>query len=499
MNKKAWKWLGIGSIAGILTILSILRGFWVEYKESSSTIKMFLRQQQISNNDERTIFVCFNDTLQKLSGISVTPIYDNSSEYPIKGFDLRYNIEFADGNSPMPNGFFERVKISDNNYEYKYKENVLPQFSQTYEPFQFSDLTLTNSRYIIRSKASYSGLPEQFIYTVRLWLFMVPKRSNQSLEDWKLSCKDAIYRSQAKPNLFDVYYCCDGQLYNEFGKDFGSVDTGIASSNNKSVPLNNKPKTDIYNNVERSNDITNNIESVPKKTIENKSFTDNNSSEIKLSNKDLQYTSFRTQIEDNICYLIVNANQVLKEAEEYLLVYRTKGNSIYEVVKFEGNNTTEAKVKLYNKVQVVYVGAPIEDNSLKDELIIRKTDDGRATIEGKSKKVVGYIFSYKYKGSKIERLTGIASTNYKRTVPVDDISSIDIEKTFSWKDGDNNKEKEPWWKEMLFFLGMFLSLTMGFMFCHIGKEDSSSKKERIIWWSLGIVLILIGLYISGVR
>ena len=120
----------IKSIILFLAAIVAIPGFYIQYRQyvenHGGEIKMSIMNNLINNNDSRTIFICICDSSQDLTGISIAPIYDNSSSYPIKDFDLCYNVDFADGNAPKSNVLYNEVKISSNTYQYRYSDKILP-------------------------------------------------------------------------------------------------------------------------------------------------------------------------------------------------------------------------------------------------------------------------------------------------------------------------------------------------------------------------------------
>ena len=372
MNNRKIGWFSIGTIAALLTILSIVKGWWAEYKESPSSLKMMLFSQQVINNDERSIFVCFSDTSQNLNGISVTPVFDNSSGYPFNGFDLRYSVDIADGEAPVPNALFDFISINQNSAQYKYKENVLSQFSQTYEPFQLSNLPLKDSRYIINAKASYSGSEFAYQYKVRLWLRHIPKRPGQSVNDWKLTCKDKIRSLKETSDLYDVFFFCDNQVFNEFGVDFGAMNSvNVAKQDNMAdTPKQPKKKNNAIRQSSASVASDFSDGNTSSKTVKTESSKDSYLSEAPLSeeknpayNSKLEYTAFSTFKEDDICYLSLTANQVLSADKMYYVIYHNKDMDYsrgYEMLRFKGNNKNTVSIKLHIPVEVDYVAVPEE-------------------------------------------------------------------------------------------------------------------------------------------
>ena len=329
----------------------------------------------INNNDSRTIFICICDSSQDLTGISIAPIYDNSSSYPIKDFDLCYNVDFADGNAPKSNVLYNEVKISSNTYQYRYSDKILPQWGKTIPPFQLSDLPLKDSRYIIKSKASYPGAPNPYIYTVYLWLKFIPKYNGQSLDDWKLTCKDFIYRSPNNSESYDAFYCADGKVRYEFGIDFGPVTSKqLSAESSKPKPKGEKVSTSSVQNIKKEKDqdsIVGPVEDV-----------------FEISKQRCYKKKYGTLYG----LLILKNNQVFKKDSLYIGVLHSASSAFeifpdrrhfYTAVDFTGTGNDSVEIRrIYGKLD--YVEAAKLDTTLMDQLILSYSEEGGVYVKSKS-------------------------------------------------------------------------------------------------------------------
>lgn len=463
------------AVITFLVALIALPEFYIHFKEylneHGGTISMWLMNRQVSNNDERNIFVCVSDDAQELKHISITPVYDNSSEYPVTGFDLRYSLELANGEAPNANNLFDLVSTGDNAYQYKYKENSLPQYSQTYEPFHLSDFPVRDSYYLIKSKASYSGSPYPYIYTVNLWMRIVPKRKGQSLEDWKLACKNVIngvkaqHKQVLEPESFDRFYCCDGQVYNEFGKDFGSVSTLSVAPEQPKENIDVKPAPSAQ----------------PAPSDE--PAQQNSSTPASTSDEALQYTAFSTYTQNGVSYLKLTANQVLDKTTRYYVVYKVKDVDWYLAESFMGTGTNEVAVKLYEEREIDYVTVPTEDASLLSKVSVEKENDRTRVSSNADKRIVVVYSGYGYESAVAVEKNGYFTTTALNIKVKKTLTFIEKPKSF-WNDGI-----------LIMFIILFVPLVIygGWMIYASFAPDCEDK------WGLRIMgIVVIGIVLIGV-
>lgn len=485
------------SILLFIAAIIAIPEFYIHIKEymasNGGSIKMLLMNRQISNNDERTIFVCVSDERQTLNGISITPIYDNSSEYPVNGFDLRYNVEIANGEAPAPNSLFDKVSMGENVYQYKYKENLLPQYSQTYEPFRLSELPLKDSRYIIKSKASYIGTSQPYYYTVRLWIRVIPKRKNQSIEDWKLSCKDDIYKIAAKPDSYDAFLCCDNQVYYEFGKDFGS----IASTTHQAEQ-------------EREKNIEKNKDSKKVEINENKKSI---SPTLSLP-EGMKYIGFSQFSQDSVALLSIKTNQVTNPDSTYYVVYHIDkkegfiwkfignysimakyllrlNNNGYFAQSFTGNGTDVVTIKPFEEGKIDYITTLKLDKEISENVILEKKE-GRYYIMNKSDKNV--VVEYGTDNSYTSVCALCIDGEYFIPQTADNVIKIVNTLTFEEK----KEEPRPWWDYLLCYSVLLMSIGSTIIYAMLLIFDEDERNlENILWgvycliFTVAVIILLI--------
>lgn len=465
-------------VAAIVAIPGLYFQFKDYMSQHGGSVMMSLMNRQIENNDNRTIFVCVSDTNQHLNGISITPIYDNSSEYPVNGFDLRYSVDVADGAAPVTNDFFTFVDMGTNEYQYKYKENVLPQFSPTYEPFKLSAFPLKNSRYIIKSKATYSGAPCPYIYTVYLWLRVVPKYSNQSVEDWRLACKQSIYETKASPDTYDAFYCCDDQIYNEFGKDFGSFGYKSAPSKieSSSEPVTQEAKPKKEKSISTSNTNISSTSSIPQSTVQSE----------QTSNRFVSYES--TELEKGYD-LEVKTEKPTTQGDINYLVYHFKCKSYdtYGVSEFQGNgtNTVNIRINEWNgkSGEITEIASPTIDQTFKSKIKIEELN-GRFVISTDSD--VPFLLLYKVSG--LDKIPYVLQKD--KSLYVYDIKTkeqIEIVQTMAID--DTIKTSIPWWHHAVNIVILILFLGGLFGIKYLWEEIGSGSE---LVWSIVLVIMYIG-------
>jgi hypothetical protein len=427
--------------------------------------------------------------MQNLNNISVTPVFDNSSEYPFNGFDLRYNVDIADGQAPVPNSLFEHIYINENTSQYKYKENVLPQYSQTYEPFRLSSLPKVNSRYIIDAKASYSGAKFAYHYKVRLWLRHIPKRPNQSIDDWKISCKEVIRDMKEVKDVYDAFLFCDNQIINDFGVDYGAMNsTNVTTDNASKTSENQKPEVNsdlIIKQNKASNSMSNSASSTnqAKETsisIPNPKVSSLDETEM---SPDLEYTSFSTFSEDSICYLSLKANKILSSDNVYHVVYHNENsgrNDGYEIVEFRGNDSNKINIKLIREAEVDYITIPKRDHSKINDITIEQCSDG---VELKNNSPESLIVYYRIHKSIDQNCVLNSGKLVKYTnVSPSDISIID---TFTYE----IKPKSIW--EIIFFPIISIICLIGGIASFVNLKKEEDKSEKIEGFLLGLGLLII--------
>ena len=348
-TKKIIRGVTLAAIVGIFTIFDIGKGWLKDYKENVTTLKMILFGKQISNHDSRTFFICISDTSQNLEGLNITPIYENSEEYPIKSFDLKYVVQSSDDFEAANSPFFNLLKVSPKEYQYKYKDKSLSQISQTEEPFALSSLPKRDAYYIINSRASIAGVSEAYEFTVYVWIRIVPKKPGQSMSEWELVCQDVIRRTQPNSETFDRFYYCDGKFFNHFGMDLGPV----VSENKVSIKMEQKDKDNQIHSPQYS------------------------------EQPDIDILSYNIFKQDKKNYLRIITHQKTNPESIYRIIchFSNFGNPFNYAYKFNGNGNDTIFFNAYDADDIDNIVIPELDNDIKKDIYVSTDKSGRIILK----------------------------------------------------------------------------------------------------------------------
>lgn len=462
----------IAFFIGLATLITAGIEIYRFYTEHGGTVNMTLMNRQVRNNDERSIYICVSDDKQNLRNISVTPIFDNSSDYPIKDFDLRYQLEVIEGEAPEPMDLFRKIEIRNNTYQYKYNENVLPQLSQTYEPVRASDFPLKNGHYVILSKASFSGNANAYLYKVNLWIMVMPKRLKQSVEEWKAACQEQIFSSQPQADSFDKFYLCDGEVMNELGKDNGPVYYGRPMDSSASIIQ--KPGV-----KDKKLEGTNSTNVIPEKTSHSQvDYSENITQEI-IPSEPIEILKYNYN--DGI--LKLECKDIMQNSKLHYIVYHSKTSSeaSCQVFSFYGNNHNVLDLPIGDYDEVDYVTTPKNESDLL-KYVLCKEQNGRVILVNTYEKplVVEFLFGRPYPG-----IVLLNPNQYITVTGVDSANYVNVVKTMTFEEN-----KKPihglWW---------LIGIIIAGLLCHlIGKKledlDSAKHPNEILTYCV-IVLVLI--------
>ena len=190
----------LGGLAGVL-------GIWFSYQsfrhEAGGNLTAWHQSREIHNNSTRTIFVCLDDMSSDLSQLSITPFFDNSFKYSIKDFSLDYTVESSNVMFE-PTDFYTKMDYSDSKSRFRYKFETLKPYTDTEPPFRSIKIKSRQSRCRIETKATYDGASFPYEYVQDVWFLVVDKK-NMSDENWRISCKNAIY-GLTTAKEYDIYY-----------------------------------------------------------------------------------------------------------------------------------------------------------------------------------------------------------------------------------------------------------------------------------------------------
>lgn len=225
-----------GDILGIVLSIVGLPGLWFSYQafrhDAGGELTAWHHQQELYNNSDRTIFVCLDDIDADLTSLQVTPFFDNSSKYSIKDFSLTYTLE-SNNVSCEHTGFYSRADYNDTKSVFRYNYESLKPYTCTEPPFSNFRITSRQSRCMIETKATYDGAKHPYLYNLDIW-FLVIDRNNISEENWKLSCKKAIF-DIVQDKEYDIYYYSSNNKDYVFDVNLSNV---IAEESRKAVSQN---------------------------------------------------------------------------------------------------------------------------------------------------------------------------------------------------------------------------------------------------------------------
>ena len=460
-------------IIGIATIVAIPSAYFAwkndKIEHNSSGLSISLMNNRVNNNEERNIYICLSSAEDGLSGVSITPVFDNSTPYPLKDFDLRYQFESTEY-IPEPNVLYDKISIDRYKCHFKYSEDRLAQYSQIHEPFNFADFPKKNSRYRVIAKASTPGAPYPYMYTINAWIRIVPRQKHQTFEDWRMTCKQEIYKINANKFLYDAYYLSRHEFKHEYGADFGI--SYATNSAHTPIEIASKGRPEVETQVKPE------VQVQPvKQTAE------------------LEILSHKQIVENDIPYLQIVFNKpTLKDKVYHVVVYtKESGYSLYDIW---GEQQSVSNIKLTrNEKDIAYVGLPILKDSLAQYIEFKNLEKNYLRIINTSKSPIIVELHYKKGGQYAFPLKRDGSTDI-RNLTQDDIQSystylIDRPKTFM----------EKLWDKLGWIAGLLcLMIGIGFFILfyreiqenkHNGKPIDSGGTYILL--SLGVVFTIISI------
>lgn len=455
------KILGVSTVtvfAALVSVSDVLNGCVKEYRENVTTIKMLLKGQQISNHDSRTIFICLSDTIQNfegLNGLSITPIYENSEEYPIKSFDLKYVIQGSEEFEASHSPFFTLAKINSKEYQYKYKEKSLSQISQTDEPFTLSSLPKKNAHYIINSRATIAGVSDAYEFKVNLWIRIVPKKPGQTRSEWELVCKDVIDNTQPKSQTFDRFYYFDGNLTSHFGMNVGP----------------DYPNTNFADKKSNDNEVN------------------TSSTNVESDNYEINILSYELVNHENKKYLKLETqdNMSFKKVYRIVCYYDQNGNTYEYPYKFVGNGNKSIYLPAYDADEIKKIVFPEINNEIKDDIYLTTDNSGHTIVKSK-----------RYKNTVVECLVGdsdevIGIANKSRGFIVSKAKSpedVQILNTYEYKGASR-------WLSYLadLFFGI-LAIFLLWSSADLLKSENDTLGKVVCWIQILFALILLCIMIA---
>ena len=235
-----------GEILAIIGGLAGLLGIWFSYQtfihDAGGELTAWHQKRELHNNTARTVFVCLDEINTDLSSLQVTPFFDNSSKYSIKDFALTYTVESSNVVCE-PTGFYTKIDYNAGKSVFRYNFETLKPYTDTEPPFRNFKVRSRQARCMIETKATYDGADYPYVYNMDVW-FLVVDRKNISEENWRLSCKKAIFEV-AEDKEYDIYYFGGGQKDYVFDVNLANViaEEGIVSET--------KPENNVEQKSER--------------------------------------------------------------------------------------------------------------------------------------------------------------------------------------------------------------------------------------------------------
>lgn len=218
MNKKSFTWGTIGAIIlGLATLYGVYLQHRDEERKSGGAFEARFHENSVSADSRRTIVVCTDNVNNELTNVSVSPTINNPSRYPLPGFSLELHVD-AYNMELTPTDFYPMSRLGENEFVFTYKDDKL--LNQHFTPKAFQSLRIKQGRLgrcTIHTTATYEGTEHPFVYDTDVWLLLVPNTKHLPFENWRLSCKKAIYEHVETGLIYDEYYFdSQGQTYHDF-------------------------------------------------------------------------------------------------------------------------------------------------------------------------------------------------------------------------------------------------------------------------------------------
>jgi len=244
MNKKSITWGTIGAfILGMATLYGVYLQHREEERKSGGIFEARFHESNVPSDGHRTIVVCTDNADNAFTNVSVTPTVNNPSRYPLPGFSLElhvnaYNMELT------PTDYYPMARLDENEYVFTYKDDKL--LNQHFTPKVFQSLRIAQGklgRCTIHMTATYEGSDRPFTYNSDVWLLLVPNTKNLSFENWKLSCKNAIYEHVETGLIYDEYYFTqNGQTFHDFDLSLPADEQAPLATTMAEAPQKNEPE-----------------------------------------------------------------------------------------------------------------------------------------------------------------------------------------------------------------------------------------------------------------
>ena len=203
--RKHWVWpMLVTGISLLLTIYSAFLQHRSAQHEMGGSLMATYYQRSLDNRGARTIVVCMDDANVNLNGLYVTPTLDNPREFSIKDFSL--SIKATCSNVELvPSSLVETHEYGGGEWLYKYKDNLLAAHDDTKRIFTDYKVSGNTGYCLLETKASYDGAATAVEYNTNVWFLVVPRKSAQSFDQWKINCKKRLLEV-VSDKYYDVFY-----------------------------------------------------------------------------------------------------------------------------------------------------------------------------------------------------------------------------------------------------------------------------------------------------
>lgn len=203
--RRHWLWSIL--VTGITLFITIYNSYLQHRSaqhEMGGSLMATYYQRSLDNRGARTIVVCMDDANVNLNGLYVTPTLDNPREFSIKDFSL--SIKATCSNVELvPSSLVETHEYGGGEWLYKYKDNLLAAHDDTKRIFTDYKVSGNTGYCLLETKASYDGAATAVEYNTNVWFLVVPRKSAQSFEQWKINCKKRLLEV-VSDKYYDVFY-----------------------------------------------------------------------------------------------------------------------------------------------------------------------------------------------------------------------------------------------------------------------------------------------------
>lgn len=203
--RRHWLWSIL--VTGITLFITIYNAYLQHRSaqhEMGGSLMATYYQRSLDNRGARTIVVCMDDANVNLNGLYVTPTLDNPREFSIKDFSLSIKATCSDVEL-VPSSLVETHEYGGGEWLYKYKDNLLAAHDDTKRIFTEYKVSGNTGYCLLETKASYDGAATAVEYNTNVWFLVVPRKSAQSFEQWKINCKKRLLEV-VSDKYYDVFY-----------------------------------------------------------------------------------------------------------------------------------------------------------------------------------------------------------------------------------------------------------------------------------------------------